>query len=249
MNIPSDLVQALRTTRHVAVLTGAGVSAESGIPTFREAQTGFWARFDPQELATPEAFRRNPTLVWQWYEWRRGLIREADPNPGHQALAQMEDLTPRFTLITQNVDDLHRRAGNRVPIELHGNILRDRCFEEDVVVDPQEAVPPQDEEEPPRCPRCGSYLRPDVVWFGEALPQRALNAALKATQACDAFFSIGTSTLVHPASALPYAAVERGALTVEINPGETPVSPMVDYALRAPAGELLPLLLREVWPN
>ncbi len=161
--LPDELLEALRAARHLAVLTGAGVSAESGVPTFRDAQAGLWARYDPSELATPQAFRHNPKLVWDWYQWRRELVSKAAPNAGHLALAQLESRCSqqgtRFTLITQNVDGLHQRAGSQNIIELHGNLWRTKCFLEDRVV---EAWPPTDEA-PPRCPRCGGLLRPDVV--------------------------------------------------------------------------------------
>lgn len=247
ITIGKSLVEALRACRRVVVLTGAGVSAESGIPTFREAQSGLWARFRPEELATPQAFRQRPEVVWAWYQWRRELIGDAAPNPAHQAISEMEQRLPEFTLITQNVDGLHRQAGNTAPIELHGNIMRNRCFEEGTLVKSGDEIPAASGE-PPRCPRCGAFLRPDVVWFGERLPQRALDDALGATRRAQAFFSVGTSALVHPAAALPYAAIERGAVTVEINPEETPLSALADYVLRGPAGSVLPELVRQVWP-
>lgn len=243
VDIPEDLIRALRHAQRVAVLTGAGVSAESGVPTFREAQTGLWAQYDPQELATPHAFRRNPKRVWEWYRWRRELIDSAEPNSAHLALVQMERHVPTFTLITQNIDNLHREAGSQNLVELHGNIRRNRCFEENrVVTDWEPTADP-----PPRCPACGSLLRPDVVWFGETLPPEALSAAITATRSCDLFFSVGTSALVHPAAALPLDAAERGATTVEVNPEQTPVSMWMDYTLSAPAGELLPALVAAVW--
>src|SRR5574341_154130 len=201
--IPPVLIESLRAARHVAVLTGSGISAESGVPTFRDAQTGLWAKYRPEELATPEAFRRNPRLVWEWYEWRRGLVAKAAPNPGHLALAELERRVPRLTLVTQNVDGLHQQAGSRGVIELHGNLQRTKCFEENVVVEAW----PITGAAPPRCPRCGGLLRPDVVWFGEALPQPALAAAVEAAQACDLFFAIGTSALVQPAASLPFEAI------------------------------------------
>ena len=160
------LIETLRSARYVVVLTGAGVSAESNIPTFREAQTGLWSKYSPEELATPQAFQRNPKLVWEWYAWRRELVAQATPNPGHLALAELEQRVPKFSLITQNVDGLHRRTGSRNVIELHGNINRTKCFDEGDIID---SWPPT-AELPPRCPRCGGYLRPDVVWFGETLP-------------------------------------------------------------------------------
>ncbi|MDX1688711.1 MAG: NAD-dependent deacylase [Candidatus Promineifilaceae bacterium] len=243
VNIPEDLIATLRRAQKVTVLTGAGVSAESGVPTFRDAQTGLWAKYDPQELATPQAFRRDPKLVWEWYEWRRELIDEAEPNPAHYALAEMERHVPTFTLITQNIDNLHREAGSHDLVELHGNIRRNKCFEEDRAVTEWEPA----EEGPPSCPECGGPLRPDVVWFGEALPQNALATAITATRTCDLFLSIGTSALVHPAAALPLEAVQNGARTVEINPEETPVSAWMDVILAGRAGELLPALVAAAW--
>ncbi len=241
IEIPPRLVEALRGAARVAVLTGSGISAESGVPTFRDAQTGLWARYDPQELATPEAFARDPRLVWEWYEWRRGLVRGAEPNPGHGALAELERRIAGFTLVTQNVDGLHGRAGSRRVIELHGNIMRTRCSAEGVVVREYEG-----EETPPRCPWCGAFLRPDVVWFGEMLPAGALEGASEAARGCDIFFSIGTSSLVYPAAALPHEALENGATLVEVNPSETPLTVNADFTLRGRAGEVLPELLLKV---
>jgi len=243
IDIPEDLIATLRRAQQVAVLTGAGVSAESGVPTFREAQTGLWARYDPQELATPQAFLRNPKLVWEWYAWRRELVASAEPNPAHVALVEMERRVPTFTLITQNIDNLHHEAGSRNVVELHGNIRRNKCFEEGRVVEDWQPTG----DAPPRCPECGSLIRPDVVWFGEALPGNALAAAIAATRTCDVFFSIGTSALVHPAAALPLEAAENGATTVEVNPEKTPVSVWMDVTLPGPAGELLPALVSAVW--
>jgi NAD-dependent deacetylase len=238
-DLPRALIETLRDARGVVALTGSGISAESGVPTFREAQTGLWERYDPQQLATPEAFARDPRLVWEWYEWRRRLVAVAEPNAGHSALAELERRVPSFTLVTQNVDGLHERAGSRNVIELHGNILRSKCSREDRVVEPGVL------EVPPRCPQCGAFLRPDVVWFGEMLPLGAFEAASEAARRCDVFLSIGTSSLVYPAAALPYEAVESGATLVEINPNPTPLTPHADYALHGKAGEVLPQLLRE----
>lgn len=232
-------MDALHSSESVVVLTGSGVSAESGVPTFREAQTGLWARFDPRELATPEAFLRDPALVWEWYAWRRGLVGKAGPNPAHEALAEMEHLIPGFTLLTQNVDGLHERAGSQNVIELHGNILRSKCSTEGTTVEDYEEA-----EVPPLCPSCGAPLRPDVVWFGETLPQEALRAASEAARGSDLFLSVGTSGLVYPAAALPLEALENGAMLVEVNPGETPLTPRADYVLRGPAGRVLPRLVR-----
>lgn len=239
------LVQKFRGARRVVALTGAGISAESGIPTFRDAQSGLWARFRPEELATAAAFRRDPKLVWDWYEWRRGLVAGAAPNAGHLALARAEALVPEFTLVTQNVDGLHVRAGSRRVIELHGNIHRSRCFEEDVVVADGVAAPAG----PPRCPRCGSPLRPDVVWFGETLPPQALAAAETAARGCDLLFSIGTSAAVFPASQLPVTALQSGAMVVEINKDRTPLTGVATFSLLGQAGEILPRLLAATWPG
>lgn len=237
--IPADLIDRLRKQPLTAVLTGAGTSAESGVPTFREAQTGLWAQYDPMQLATPQAFARQPELVWEWYEWRRNLVQAAEPNPGHLALARLGELLPDFTLITQNVDGLHQRAGSQSVIELHGNIMRTICSLEGRPVEQW----PDQEEIPPRCPHCGGHLRPDVVWFGEGLPEDAIEAAWQAAQECELFFSIGTSTLVEPAASLPFLALESGAVLVEVNPNPTPLSTSVDYQLRGPSGEVLPALL------
>jgi NAD-dependent deacetylase len=243
VRIPESLVTALRNAHSVAVLTGSGVSAESGVPTFREAQTGLWARFDPEELATPEAFARDPRLVWEWYAWRRKLVEKAAPNPGHEALAELERHIPSFALITQNVDGLHRRAGSRNIVELHGNIRRSKCSRESVVVEPGEG----DTGIPPSCPRCGVLLRPDVVWFGEALPADALAQAFDATRSCDLFFSVGTSSLVQPAASLPFEALRHGAMVVEVNPNETPLTRHATYALQGLAGEVLPALVKTAY--
>ncbi len=242
-NIPSYLVEALRAARHVAALTGSGISAESGVPTFRDAQDGLWAKYRPEELATPQAFRRNPKLVWDWYTWRRQLVAQAAPNPGHLALVDLERRIPRLTLITQNVDGLHQRAGSRAVVELHGNINRTKCFREGTVVETWEDAG----QSPPACPHCGGPLRPDVVWFGETLPPGALQAAVEAAGTCQIFFSIGTSGLVEPAASLAYAALRRGALVVEINPAATPLSDAA-IPLRGPAGQVLPALVQAAWP-
>ena len=165
-----ELAPILAQARRVVVLTGAGVSAESGVPTFRDALTGLWANYRPEELATPTAFAQNPKLVWDWYQWRRELVERAEPNAAHQALAELEDRVPKFTLITQNVDGLHQRAGSRNVFELHGNIRRVKCSAEGRVVTEWAAGG----DVPPRCPHCGANLRPDVVWFGETLPEKRL---------------------------------------------------------------------------
>lgn len=239
MTFPPELIRKLATARHIAVLTGAGISAESGVPTFRDAQTGLWARFSAEDLATPEAFRRNPKLVWEWYAWRRELVAQAKPNPGHLALAELASLFSEFTLITQNVDGLHQRAGSRDVIELHGNIMRTKCFTDEKLVTEWN----HDDVVPPQCPRCGANLRPDVVWFGEILPQSELASAFAASRACEVFLAIGTSALVYPAAALPYEALESDAVVVEVNPRATQLSEKAHFVLKGAAGVLLPELL------
>lgn len=246
LDFPPELLAQLRQAQRIAVLTGAGISAESGVPTFREAQTGLWARYRAEELATPQAFRRNPRLVWEWYSWRRELVARAEPNPGHRALVEMERRAPLFILITQNVDGLHQRAGSgfRFPlIELHGNIERSKCFRENKLVETWE----ESEEVPPRCLDCGGPLRPDVVWFGEALPEGALQAAWEAACTCEIFFSIGTSALVEPAASLPFIALQNGANVVEINPNSTPLTRSATYVLSGQSGQVLPALVQATW--
>lgn len=238
-DLPKLLIDRLRSAEHVAVLTGAGISAESGVPTFRQAQTGLWAQYDPQELATPQAFLQNPKLVWEWYEWRRQLVGKAMPNAGHLALVTLQTMVPKLTLITQNVDGLHQRAGSQGVIALHGTIMNTKCFEQNHKVEEWT----EDGRLPPKCPICGSLLRPDVVWFGESLPVTALQTAVQAVQSCDLFLSIGTSALVHPAASLPLLAVENGATAVEINPQHTPITSQMDFVLTGAAGEIVPALV------
>ena len=245
MQFDPKLIQQLQTAKTITVLTGAGISKESGIPTFREAQTGLWENYEATELATPQAFQRNPKLVWEWYQWRRSLVTQAEPNPAHMALVLMEQKANAFHLITQNVDGLHQRAGSKNLIELHGNILRTKCFEFNHVVELWQ----EDGPIPPRCPVCGGQLRPDVVWFGENLPSNAIERAAAAAQRSDIFLSIGTSGLVNPAASLPYLAIEAGALLVEVNPDHTPLTQYTDYLLNGPAGEILPELVAQAWPS
>ncbi|HXK17482.1 MAG TPA: NAD-dependent deacylase [Polyangiaceae bacterium] len=240
--LPDAALERLRSARRVVALTGAGISAESGVPTFRDAQTGLWAKYRAEELATPEAFLANPRLVWDWYAWRRQLTGQAKPNPGHSVLARFQELFSDFTLITQNVDGLHERAGSRNILELHGNIDTTLCFDEGTPVSEYE----DDGVAPPRCPRCGGLLRPGVVWFGESLPRGVLERARLAAEACEVLLSVGTSSLVHPAAGLPLLAQERGALLLEVNPSSTPLTPYVDFALSGPAGQILPQLLQQI---
>ena len=233
---------AIQHARHLCVLTGAGISAESGVPTFRDAQTGLWARYRPEDLATPEAFAADPRRIWEWYQWRRELVHEAQPNAGHRALAELQHLLPQFTLVTQNVDGLHQRAGSIDVIEYHGNILRDRCSVEGIVA----GRSPLSVTGLPECVRCGELLRPDVVWFGEPIPPHALHQAAQAAADCDVFLSIGTASLVYPAAGLAESAHRSGARIIELNPQPTPLSALADITLRGQAGDLLPRLLQAV---
>lgn len=239
MTIPLELIKRLASATSVTVLTGAGVSAESGVPTFRDAQTGLWAKYRPEDLATPTAFRRNPRLVWEWYAWRRKLVAEAKPNPGHFALAEFESLISKFHLITQNVDGLHLRAGSRNVIELHGNIAQTKCFNEGTFI--TEWI--DNGEVPPKCPNCGGFLRPAVVWFEEPLPESEIESAIAASTTCEIFLSIGTSTVVYPAAELPHTALASGACVVEINPQPTPFTPHAHFSLQGPSGVVLPRLV------
>jgi NAD-dependent deacetylase len=232
---------ALRDARFVAVLTGAGVSAESGVPTFRDAQTGLWAKYDPRDLATPEAFARDPRLVWDWYAERRTMLAGVRPNPAHVALAELEQRARGYLLATQNVDGLHYRAGSRKLVELHGNILRVRCSGCGAHAAEWSG------DSPPRCGLCGAYLRPDVVWFNELLPEDAQSAAADAAGRCDVYIVAGTSAEVYPAAALPYAALRNGACVIEVNPHDTPLTASTTVALHGKAGEVLPRLVREAF--
>jgi len=214
--------------RSVAVLTGAGVSAESGIPTFRD-NNGLWRQFRAEQLATPEAFARDPELIWKWYDWRREVVAAAQPNPGHLALAEMERRIPQFTLITQNVDDLHERAGSRNVLHLHGSIFTQRCLQCS-----RESTGPR----PQQC-ECGGKLRPGVVWFGEALPPGVWHAAEEAVRHSDLLLVIGTSGVVYPAAGL----ARLGKRVVEINATPTALSDQMDETLEGPSGEILPRLI------
>lgn len=241
------VAEALHAARHVVVFTGAGVSAESGIPTFRDALTGLWQRFDPGELATAAAFQRDPALVWGWYEWRRARVLQARPNPAHLTIAELARHVPQLTLVTQNVDDLHERAGSTEVIHLHGSLHRPRCFEcarpfEGLDAEPQEPAEGR-RLEPPRCLHCGGKVRPGVVWFGEELPAPALQQAFAAAEACDLLLSVGTSGVVYPAARIPQLALEGGAVLVHVNPQAAASCGVREYALVGAAGTVLPELL------
>ena len=210
------------------------------MPTFRDAQQGLWARYDPHELATPDAFRRDPELVWRWYRWRRELVSRAIPNAGHRALAALENSVRRLTLITQNVDGRHQHAGSRNVVEFHGNIFTNRCFRDGHIVECD------DEQAVPTCPRCGGPARPGVVWFGEAIPGEALDLSFAAASECDVFFSIGTSSLVQPAAGLATIAAGAGATTIEVNPEPTDISGSFTAVWQAKAGTVLPKLIESL---
>ncbi len=236
------LVDLLTRAKHVAVSTGAGISAESGIPTFR-GKEGLWKKYRAEELAAPTAFAQNPELVWEFYEWRRGIIAEKMPNPGHKVIARWESVFPVFSLITQNIDGLHQKAGSTEMVELHGNIWKLRCTDEGTISENHQTPL---EEVPPLCPDCGALLRPHVVWFGESLSPTVLQKAFQLSSECDVMCVIGTSALVQPAASLPLAAAEAGAKIVEINPDPTPLTPYADFSFRGKAGEILPLIDEEL---
>ena len=236
---------ALRGAQLVVVATGAGMSRESGIPTFRDALTGLWARFDPAELATEDAFRRAPARVFGWYAWRRKVVRAAVPHAGYDAVVALERLLPEVVVVTQNVDGLHRRAGSQRVLELHGSLERFHClaarhsYPADAVAEPSG----EGEVVPPVCPRCGSPIRPGVVWFGEMLPEREVAAAWEAAARCGVMLVVGTSGLVHPAAALPRIARDAGAMVVEVNPEPSDLSSLATVVCRGPAGVVLPALV------
>jgi NAD-dependent deacetylase len=251
----SDAATLLGRAGRVVVFTGAGMSAESGVPTFRDDLTGLWARFDAQRLATPEAFHADPDLVWGWYEWRRARVRRAEPNPGHLATAAIEARVPGSVVVTQNVDDLHERAGSRAPIHLHGSLFAPRCAApaahpavftdaaEGDTADPGEGrrIPP------PRCAHCGALVRPGVVWFGENLPEAALTAAVEAAAGCDVLLTVGTSGVVYPAAEIPRVAARSGARVIQVNPEPTPLDRVSAVNLRGTAAQVLPALVAAAW--
>ncbi|MCZ7437364.1 NAD-dependent protein deacylase [Micromonospora sp. WMMC241] len=231
------------------VFTGAGMSAESGVPTFRDARTGLWQRYDPSRLATPAAFHADPALVWGWYEGRRHGVRRAEPNPGHRAVAAIQARLPGTVVITQNVDDLHERGGVPGAVRLHGSLFAPRCSAcAHPAPVPDDAPPPEGPLDPPACVRCAAPVRPGVVWFGEALPEEALGAAAEAASRCDLLLTVGTSALVHPAAEIPLVAARLGAPVVQVNPEPTPLDAVCAVNLRGRAGDVLPALVRVAWP-
>jgi len=235
----SAAIEILRKTKYLLIITGAGISAESGIPTFRGTD-GLWQNYRAEELATPWAFERDPETVWKWYDWRRGIISKAEPNPGHIAIKNMENMFPNFFLITQNVDGLHTRTGVRNMIEIHGNLWRVRCAAEEktmMLMDvPLTTIPP-------RCD-CGTILRPDVVWFGESIPTAWLEKSFQVMELCDTLIVAGTSGVVYPVASFPQTVKSNGGFVIEINMDSTPISAVADISLYGKSGEILPLLHR-----
>lgn len=236
--IPAELIRLLTGVQRLVVLTGAGISVESGIPTFRGPE-GLWRSFRPEELATPQAFERDPRLVWEWYDWRRQKIAPARPNPGHEALVRLEARVPDFTLLTQNVDGLHRLAGSRQVLEIHGSIWEVRCLACGSVREDRRTPLPL----LPICDACGGLVRPNVVWFGESLNPDLLSRAESALTRAQAVLVVGTSAVVQPAASFALWAKRAGAAIVEINLDPTPLTGHCDFALSGPAGVVLPRLL------
>lgn len=244
----------LGAKQRICILTGAGISAESGIPTFRDQQTGLWENYGAEDLATPEAFARDPKLVWSWYQWRRQVVADKKPNPAHDALAQWQYHTQssgqKVTLITQNVDDLHEQAGSTAT-HLHGHLWRNRCSQCDAPYQKQSrgsysSADTMDYSEALiSCSHCDGYIRPDIVWFGETLPVQAWLTAEQAAAHCEVFISIGTSSLVYPAAGLAQLAKDNGAKIIEINPNPTP-NTIVDITLAEKAGIIMPLLIQKI---
>ena len=226
----------LKKAKNIVFVTGAGMSQESGIPTFR-GKDGLWRKYDPMTLATIDAFYQNPKLVWEWYDERRQNILSANPNPGHIAIAELEKYK-QVSVLTQNIDGLHQRAGSTSVYELHGSIITIKC----TVCDFKDKITSSFSQLPPLC-KCGNMLRPDVVWFGEALPQDIWQSAMEQASSCDAMIVVGTSLAVSPANLLPVYAKENGALMIEVNPDKTLMSEMMDLSLRSSAAKALPELL------
>ncbi|WP_114907775.1 SIR2 family NAD-dependent protein deacylase [Ornithinimicrobium murale] len=248
--LPDEVIAAVRGARRVLVLTGAGMSAESGIATFRDAQTGLWETFDPSQLATHEAWVDDAAFVWAWYAWRIRLLGDAEPNAGHRALADLA-AHREVSVVTQNIDDLHERAGSRVTAHLHGSLLELRCADCHEPYADQPALPdaPVERLSPESCPACGGEVRPGVVWFGEMLPQEAVQAtedAIEALEPGDVCLVVGTSGIVYPAAGYPAMALAQGATVIEVNPDESGVSDMCHHVVRGTAAHVLPALVAAV---
>jgi NAD-dependent deacetylase len=248
----AEAARAIRASQRLVVLTGAGISKESGIPTFRDALDGLWEQYDPQQLATPRAFRRNPGLVWDWYSHRRELLAQAQPNLAHYAVADLERHLAHVAVVTQNIDGLHQQAGSRDVVTLHGDIRRNKCFancQGDPTYVDVDALDWDRDAGPPRCPYCGEYVRPDVVWFEEMLPPAALERAFQLSEMTDVMLVVGTSGTVQPAASLPFLAREHGATIVEVNPNRTPITSIARWHLAGPAGVILPQVVAALSPG
>ncbi len=240
------MIDTLRDAERIVALCGAGLSAESGIPTFREAQTGLWAKHDPMTLASPEGFERQPELVWRWYQWRRSLVARAEPNAGHHALAELQHRRPATRLISQNVDGLQQRAGSEDVLELHGNLSRTICSRTRKRIDRQWLNDHSDLSPPPSPYHPDGRARPEVVWFGEALDPDTFQQAVEASRDCDLMLIIGTSGLVHPAASLPLLGQENGARLIEINPQRTALTERVDWYWPQTSASALPTLVQSL---
>ena len=240
MILDKILIKKLKTSKSIVFFTGAGISAESGIPTFR-GKDGIWNKLKPEELANFDAFLRNPALVWEWYKHRKQIIKESKPNKGHLAIAETQNIFPEVTVITQNIDNFHKRAGSKTVYELHGNIERNYCIKcktfYNEELDFSSVVP--------KC-KCGGLIRPDVVWFGEYLPEDQFSASEKAARNSDIFFIVGTSAVVYPAASLVYWAKQSGAYLIEVNIEETEISGIVNKSFFGLSGEILPALIKEI---
>lgn len=246
----AKLVEKCRKARRVVVFTGAGVSAESGIPTFRDKLTGLWEKFDHEQLSTWDSFVKDPALVWGWYEWRRAQLLKAQPNPAHVAIAALASHFPDLTLVTQNIDDLHERGGSPSVFHLHGEILKPHCEKCETPYEFPPGIPDVPDGgcriEPPRCTHCLWRIRPGVVCFGEPLRTQEWSIAKEAAERCEVFLCVGTSAIVQPAGSLGKRAVYAGAVTIQINPNPTEFDDEVEYAIRQPAGVALPELVRAI---
>ena len=244
----TEAAHLVASAQIVAVSSGAGISKESGVPTFRDAQDGLWSQYSPEQLATPQAFRRDRDLVWSWYQYRTQMVTEVEPNLGHYAVASLEDSVPQVVVLTQNIDGLHARAGSTDIVEVHGRLGRYKCFANcqglPTIVDIETVA--QDGQHAPQCPHCTDYLRPDVTWYGEALPVGALERAISVAESCDVMLVVGTSGTVQPAASLPVVAKQHGATLIEINPVPSMLSSEMDIFLQGPSGEILPALLESV---
>ncbi len=250
MTVIEQAVEVLQKAKKVVFFTGAGISADSGIPTYREKLSGIWAGLDPRELETAKAFRENPALVWGWYLWRRLRVAQAEPNAAHLAIPRMAHSQRQVSVITQNIDDLHERAGSSNVVHLHGSLAMPKCFacHRPAVVSPDQSAVPEEGAliEPPRCQRCNGRMRPAVVWYGEDLPPQAWKAAVSLVKDCDLMVSVGTSGIVMPAAGLPDLALASGASVIHVNKADVAMGDQKELMLIGAAAEVLPMLLEKV---